>query len=142
GADCIIEGISWVITPGNIPFSALGDPITNGVRWAGHDPGTLVENLRGMQIGLWTASGLPGELDSLENAYGGGAGNLIEQLTHMSTLAFEGHLQEAGIDHYFKDTVLGTHQIGYWAEHLREYVHMMKRRFDNTDRPSAATQAT
>lgn len=142
GADFIIEGITWVITPGNIPFSALGDPITNGVHWAGHDPGTLVENLRGMQIGLWTASGLPGELDSLENAYGGGAGNLIEQLTHMSTLAFEGHLQDAGIDHYFKDTVLGTHHFGYWAEHLREYVPMMMRRFDNPVRPSAVSYAS
>lgn len=142
GADFIIEGTTWVITPGNIPFSTFGDPITNGVHWAGHDPGTLVENLHGMQIGLWTASGLPGERDSLDNAYGGGAGNIIEQLTHMSTLAFEGHLQDAGIDHHFKDTVVGTHHFGYWAQHLREYIPMMMRRFANPTRPAAISYAS
>lgn len=142
GADFIIEAITWIVTPGNIPFSAFGDPISNGVHWAGHDPGTLVENLHDMQIGLWTASGLPGELDSMENAFGGGAGNVIEALTHVSTLSFQGHLEDAGIDHYFHDDVVGTHDFAYWARDLRAYVPMMMDRFDNPVTPDSISYAS
>ncbi len=136
GAEFVVEGTTWVITPGNIPFAAFGDALTNGIHWAGHDPGTMVENLRGMDINLWTASGLPGEFDSAGNKFGGGTSNAIELLTHMSTLSFAGHLTQANIPHYYQDYVLGTHSFAYWARDLREYLPKLMARFANPSTPA------
>lgn len=136
GAEFIVEGTTWVITRGNIPFAAFGDALTNGVHWAGHDPGTMVENLRGMDINLWTASGMPGEFDSADNQFGGGAGNAIELLTHLSTVSFAGHLTQAKIPHFYKDYVLGTHSFSYWARDLREYLPKLMARFAKPSTPA------
>lgn len=129
GAETVIEGTTWVTTQGNTPFSAFGDALTNATHWAGHDPGTMVENLRGMDIGLWTATGIPGELDGVDNAYGGLDSNAIEFLTHVSTVAFEGHLQDAGIPSYYDDYVFGTHSFTYWARDLEQYLPRLMERF-------------
>lgn len=136
GAAFVIEGTTWVLTPGNAPFSAFGDALTNGTHWAGHDPGTLVDNLRGMDINLWTATGIPGELDSMEGAYGGVAGNVIELLTHYSTNAFHAHLRQARIGHHYKNYVWGTHTFAYWAQDLREYMPKLLERFAQPSTPA------
>ena len=141
GASLIIEAITVGLN-GKAPFTILGDPVTNGVHWQGHDPGTLVENLRGMDISLWTATGVPGSLDTLEGGYGGISGNVIEALTHGSTLAFAAHLRSAGIPRRLDNYVFGTHTFPYWAQDLREYLPILMNRFAHPSTPSAITYSS
>lgn len=139
GASLVIEGTNVALN-GGLPFQMFGDPILNAAHWQGHDPGTLVDNLGGMDIGLWTASGLPGELDTPMTAFTG-AGNLIETLTHLSTLAFDRHLRAAGIPHHLDNYVFGTHSFAYWAQDFREYLPMLMHRFAHPSTPTEITYA-
>jgi S-formylglutathione hydrolase FrmB len=141
GADAVIEAITVALDHLK-PFTILGDPVTNAAHWQGHDPGALVENLRGMNINLWTATGLPGDLDSPEDQYGGVYSNLIEGATHLSTLAFHQHLQQAGIPSHFDNYVFGTHTFPYWARDLREYLPILMNRFAHPSTPSAITYSS
>ena len=141
GASFIIEAITVGLN-GQKPFTILGDPISNAVHWQGHDPSTLVENFRGMDVNLWTATGVPGELDTPEGGYGGGAGNLIEGATHVSTLAFSTSLKNAGIPRHLDNYGFGTHSFPYWARDLREYLPILMNRFAHPAPRSALTPIT
>jgi S-formylglutathione hydrolase FrmB len=141
GADAVIEAITVGLNQKPL-FTILGDPLTNGAHWQGHDPGTLVENLRGMSINLWTATGVPGEYDSLANYYGGVSGNVIEGATHLSTLAFQRDLQQAGIPDHFDNYVFGTHSFPYWAQDFREYLPILMDRFAHPSTPSRITYSS
>ncbi|WP_320673010.1 alpha/beta hydrolase [Patulibacter defluvii] len=130
GALAIVEAITVGLN-GKPYGSVFGDRVANAINWQGHDPGMLVENLRGMWIGLWTASGLPGDLDAPLALLTGLPSVLIEQLTHVSTQAFKRHLDEAGIPSFYDDYVFGTHVWPYWARDLRAYVGPLMRTFDS-----------
>lgn len=43
-------------------------------------------------------------------------------MTHISTMLFYQHLQEAGISSHYTDYVFGTHTFPYWAQDLREFI--------------------
>lgn len=45
------------------PNAIFGPRATQELNWQAHDPGTLVGNVRGMQIALWTGDGTRGKLD-------------------------------------------------------------------------------
>jgi S-formylglutathione hydrolase FrmB len=141
GADAVIEAITVALNHLKL-FTILGDPVTNGAHWQGHDPGTLVENFRGMNINLWTATGLPGDLDSPEDQYGGIYSNVIEGATHISTLAFHSHLQQAGIPSHFVNYVFGTHNFPYWARDFREYIPILMNRFAHPSTPTKISYAS
>ncbi|KRC65200.1 hypothetical protein ASE12_10735 [Aeromicrobium sp. Root236] len=140
GASFVIEGTNVALNGGQ-PFQMFGDPLTNGAHWQGHDPGTLVENLRGMDVEMWTATGLPGQLDTLQSGLSI-SGNVIETLTHLSTLAFHRHLDQAGIAHHLDNYVFGTHSFPYWAQDLREYLPRLMDRFAHPSTPTVITYAS
>ena len=103
------------------PFSELGNPVTDLINWQGHDPATLVTNLQGMAIYLWTGTGQDGPYDPTPNV----VASLIEGGAYQSTQAFYDHLAAAGIPAYYDNYVYGTHSWPYWARDLRQYVPMM-----------------
>src|SRR3954469_23155853 len=62
GATGVIEAIA--VGDDNVPpGSIFGDRAMHEVNWQGHDPSTLMNNLRGMGIYLWTGLGTPGPYD-------------------------------------------------------------------------------
>ena len=136
GADAIIEAVTVALDNKPI-FSILGDPVINYVHWQGHDPGMLVSNLHGVDIAMWVADGLPGPLDTPDKELSI-SGNLIEGGTSLSTHAFDRDLTNAGIPHYLKDYVFGTHNFPYWAQDLREYMPRLLDRFAHPSAPPAA----
>ncbi|MEO6471105.1 MAG: alpha/beta hydrolase family protein [Aeromicrobium sp.] len=137
GADAIIEAVTVGLD--NKPaFSVLGDPVTNGVHWQGHDPGTLVTNLADMDIAMWVADGVPGTRDIPANEYSVSA-NLIEGGVSLSSHAFHQHLAQAKIPHFFKDYVFGTHNFPYWAQDLREYLPGLMTRFAHPSTPGVVS---
>lgn len=114
------------------PFSELGNPVVDQINWEGHDPATLLTNLRGMSIYLWTGTGLDGPYDRTPNPFA----SAIEGAAYQSTQHFYDHLVAAGIPAYYDNYVYGTHQFAYWARDLREYVPRMMADFTHPRNPS------
>ena len=114
------------------PFSELGNPATDLINWEGHDPATLITNLRGMSIDMWTGEGIDGPYDTTPNPAGSG----IEMAVYESTEHFHEHLVAEGIPSYYDDYVYGTHSFPYWARDLRAYVPMMMNDFAHPKSPA------
>lgn len=106
------------------PDAIFGPRATQALNWQSHDPGTLVTNLRGMQIALWSGDGSPGPLDPP-----GTGADAIEAITFAATELFDGYLDEVGIRHTYAFYGPGTHRFPYWARDLEEYVGPLMRRF-------------
>jgi S-formylglutathione hydrolase FrmB len=134
GATAVIEATAKGLD-GVQPEAMFGSRVTNEINWQGHDPATLIPNLRGMSLNLWTATGAPGPYDSAPNPGGSG----IESLTHASSQHFHDHLVAAGIPSYYNDYTYGTHTWPYWSRDLREYAPMMMTAFSNPPRPASVT---
>lgn len=96
--------------------SMFGDRLTEEINWAAHDPTTLAENLRGMNLLMYFGNGSPGPLDS-------GAPNLgaiaIEAGVHELNVLFHRRLDALGIPSFYDDHGPGTHSWPYWARDLR-----------------------
>jgi hypothetical protein len=104
------------------PDAIFGSRATNEINWQGHDPAELIDNLRTVDVWLYTATGGPGPYDPTPpNA--GAMG--IENLTHGSTTSFYQRALERGVPVHFEDYLFGTHSWPYWARDLREYVPQM-----------------
>ena len=135
GATGVIEAIA--VGDDNVaPGSIFGSRATDEINWQGHDPSTLMNNLRGMGIYLWTGLGEPGPYDAPPpnpSAMG------IEYLVHQSTQYFHQHLTEAGIPHFYDDYTAGTHSWGYWARDLREFMQPMMAAFANPTTPTSTS---
>jgi hypothetical protein len=100
---------------GVAPFSFFGNPLTDEINWAAHDPTTLAPNLRGMNLFMYTGNGVPGPLDTGVNAGGSVIEGGVSQLTKM----FHSRLQSLGIPSLYDAYGAGTHSWPYWARDLR-----------------------
>jgi len=127
GATAIIDATA-VGLDGVEPDAMFGDRATHEINWQGHDPATLMTNLRGMKLYLWTATGLPGKYDKGINKLNPG-GSAIEAMTHVSTVAFHKRLLAAHIPSYYDNYVYGTHTFPYWARDLREFIGPLMKTF-------------
>jgi S-formylglutathione hydrolase FrmB len=134
GATAVIEATAYGLD-GVQPEAMFGSRITNAINWAGHDPASLIENLRATSIHLWTATGLDGPYDPQPNP--GATG--IEALTHGSTLRFHDHLVEADVPSDYHDYTYGTHTWAYWTRDLQEYVGEMMTDFAHPKTPTSVT---
>lgn len=122
----IIQYTTTVLDGVADPDAIFGPRATQELNWQAHDPGTLVGNLRGMQIALWTGDGTPGPLDPTPVDPVAAA---IEKITFGATMRFDHDLTAAGIKHAYHYYGGGTHIFAYWARDLTEYVPTMMRRF-------------
>ncbi len=127
----VIEAIAVGLD--GVPYgSVFGNRAGREINWKGHDPATLMPNLRGMGLYLWTATGLPGPYDT---GLDPGA-STIEAITHVSTQLFHKHLVAAGIPSHYDDYVFGTHSFPYWAQDLREFVPALMTEFAHPSAPA------
>jgi S-formylglutathione hydrolase FrmB len=118
GATAVIEGTQVGLNRAK-PGAMFGPRATHEINWQGHDPATLANNLRGLDVWLYTASGLPGEHDGTQP---NPAGSGIEGLTNASTMGFVERARQLGVPHHLVDYRYGTHSWAYWADDLRHYV--------------------
>jgi hypothetical protein len=121
------------------PFSELGNPATNFINWQGHDPATLMENLRGMSIDMWTGEGVNGPYDGLAP---NPAASGIEALVYESTQHFYDHLVQQGIPAFYDNYVYGTHSFPYWARDLKAYLPKMMADFAHPKSPRVISYTT
>jgi S-formylglutathione hydrolase FrmB len=99
------------------PDSIFGDPITDGINWAAHDPATLVQNLRTTKLFMYFGDGSPGPYDN-PSAPNGGA-DALEAGVARDNVDFHAHLQSLGIPSVYDPYGPGTHSWPYWARDLR-----------------------
>jgi S-formylglutathione hydrolase FrmB len=122
----IVQYTTTFLDGGADPDAIFGPRATQELNWQAHDPGTLVDNVRGMQIALWTGDGTRGPLDP--DPVDPAAAN-IEQITFGATMRFDADLTAARIRHAYHYYGGGTHVFAYWARDLAEYVPTLMRRF-------------
>ena len=97
------------------PNTFFGDPVTDEINWAAHDPATLAENLRHTLTYLYWGNGQPGPLDANPvNPYG----SFIEGAIAYDNGAFRPWAQSLGLPASFTDYGNGTHIWPYWARDL------------------------
>lgn len=135
GATAIIEATA-VGLDGVAPTAMFGSHLDHEVNWKGHDPTTLVTNLRDSRLFLYTATGAPGAYDS--PSPGLPAAMAIEAATHYSTMDFAAHARAAGVAYSLVDDVFGTHSFPYWARDLRQFVGPMMAVFAHPTAPPAS----
>jgi S-formylglutathione hydrolase FrmB len=113
----VVEAIGVFLD--GVPYGSIfGDRATHEINWRGHDPASLLTNLRGMSLYMWTATGFPGKFDTQLDLAASG----IEAITHESTMLFHQHLNQSGIPSHYHDYVFGTHTFPYWAQDLRDFI--------------------
>src|SRR3954454_18557572 len=100
------------------PGTFFGDPVTNGVNWAAHDPASLAENLRWTRMYMYWGNGIPGPLDPDPVSPLGG-GTEIEGAVNQSNIDFQKRLNALGIPAYFNAYGNGTHTWPYWTRDLQ-----------------------
>ena len=108
------------------PNTFFGNPATDGINWAAHDPATLAENLRWTRIYMYWGNGQPGPYDSapVERRR-----RVIEALIWHDNNDFEARLEALGIPAYFDDYGPGTHSWPYWTRDLRWSIDPIMRDF-------------
>ena len=131
-ATAIIRFTTQVLSGNADPDAIFGPRATESLNWRAHDPATLVTNLRGLDIELWTGDGTQGPLDPGPPTT---AADPIELFVFGATRLFDGHLADAGIDHAYNYYGGGTHTWPYWARDLREYVGPLMQRFEQPPAP-------
>ena len=131
GATAVIEYTAAQLD-GVEPAAMFGPHATNEINWKGRNPQTLVTNMRGMGLFLYTASGVPGALDGPNPDL---AASGIEGITHISTLSFVRAAGSAGVPYYLDDYKFGTHIWPYWARDLRDLVPRLMQVFTNPVTP-------
>src|SRR5215470_52604 len=129
-ATAIIEFTTSVLSGNPDPDAIFGPRATHSLNWRAHDPATLVTNLRGLDIELWTGDGTPGPLDPP-----GAPADGIEMIVFGATRLFSGHATAAGIPYAYDYYGAGTHSWPYWARDLREYVGPLMQRFAQPPAP-------
>ena len=97
------------------PNSIFGDRVTNEINWANHDPTTLANNLRGMNLFMYFGNGEPGPLDSSPEP----AAISIEALVHEDNVHFHNRLLALDIPSLYDDYGPGTHAWPYWTRDLK-----------------------
>jgi S-formylglutathione hydrolase FrmB len=101
------------------PNTFFGDPLTDGINWAAHDPATLAENLRWTRMYMYWGNGKDGPYDTPGSS---GGANGIEALIWADNNYFQARLNSLGIPAYFDDYGNGTHSWPYWTRDLRRSI--------------------
>jgi hypothetical protein len=117
GATAIINATE-VGLDGVPPDSLFGNPVTDEINWSAHDPATLANNLRGMNLLLFTGNGQTGPLDPEPNL----GGSSLESLVGFDNQYFQQRLTSLGIPDYFDDYGPGTHSWPYWTRDLQQSI--------------------
>ena len=99
---------------GEPPDSMFGSRAGEEINWADHDPTTLAENLRGMNLFEYFGNGQPGPGETPEPA-----AMSIEALVHEDNIHFHERLTELDIPSLYDPYGDGTHSWPYWTRDLK-----------------------
>jgi S-formylglutathione hydrolase FrmB len=114
----IQAGTATGLDGGLAPDAFFGNPISDYLNYADHDPATLAANLRETRLYIYFGDGRPGPFDSPTNPATIGAG-AIESYIHQVNLDLHSRLGQLGIAPAVYDPYgRGTHSWPYWNRDL------------------------
>jgi S-formylglutathione hydrolase FrmB len=105
----------------------FGSHTDHEINWKGHNPATLVRNMRPLDIELWSGNGRPGPLDTPGTGTPGAAS--FEAVVHQSTVFFTQAADKIHVPYYFDDYGPGTHSWPYWTRDLKQYLPRLAKVF-------------
>jgi S-formylglutathione hydrolase FrmB len=118
----VIDSLSSL--DGGPPGSLWGPRATEEVRWRGHNPWDLAENLRPLRVVLRTGNGQPG------GPLGGSTSvDVIEAGVHAQAASLHQRLRRLGVAHLWDDYGAGHHTWPYWNRGLRQTLPLLMERF-------------
>ncbi len=112
------------------PDAIYGPREEQEVRWRGHNPTDLAENLRPVDLTIRTGNGEPG------GPFGGG--DVFERVVHAMSLDFHDKLARLGIPNIWDDYGPGGHTWPYWQRDLKRTLPHLMRVFASPE-PAPAT---
>ena len=121
------------IQDGHPDQSPFGDRVVDEIRWRGHNPWDLAENLRGLDLTMRTGNGLPG-------GPGGDTGDPVEAGVHEESVSMHEQLLRFGIPHLWDDYGPGGHAWYYWQRDLRQLMPALTKTFSHP--PAAPRRIT
>jgi S-formylglutathione hydrolase FrmB len=120
------------------PDSMFGSRATDEINWADHDPTTLANNLRGMNLFEYFGNGEPGPGETPEPA-----AMSIEALVHEDNIHFHERLTELDIPSLYDPYGAGTHSWPYWTRDLKWSIGAIMEDFkDPPATPKSVTYTT
>ncbi len=119
GAAPVVSGTMTGLN-GVQPYAPFGDPVADDIVWQGHNPASVVGNLRHTDLQLWAGNGEPGPYDDPSDP--NPAGTAIERFTYESTIYFTDAATTEGVPFDLHTYGAGTHTWPYWARDLRRWL--------------------
>src|SRR4051795_7854997 len=119
------------------PNGVYGDPVTQRIRWRGHNPVDLASNLRDVALQVRTFDGAPRPLIE-NNDPTSIAGCSEENEVHRDSISFHNQLLADGVAHLWRDYGPGCHGI---PEFRREFADSLPGIETVFDHPQPATKA-
>ena len=113
------------------PGSLFGHRLTDEIRWRGHNPWDLAENLQGLFLQLDTGNGQPG-------GPGGDTGDPIEGQCWLMMSNLHQRLETLGTPHIWNDYGPGGHTWFYWRRDLQRAAPAPDGRLRRPARPTRA----
>jgi S-formylglutathione hydrolase FrmB len=118
----IVEALT-ALDGDRLPGGAFGLHALDEVRWRGHNPVDLAENLRGVMVSLDTGNGQP-DVPSL-----GAGGDPVEMAMYQMGASMHARLDAVGVAHTWDSYGPGCHCWLYWQRDLRQALPRMMARF-------------
>lgn len=115
----------------HLPTAAFGPRLTEEVRWRGHNPVDLAENLQGLLLQFDVGTGMP------RNPIGGQVDPVEMAMYEMAT-AMHARLDALGIEHLWNEYGPGCHCWVLWQRDLRQFLPRLMARFADPP-PAPAT---
>lgn len=91
------------------PDAIYGPKATEEVRWHGHNPTDLADNLRGIQLQVRTANGIPDPAIGENELSADSASCVVEGGVHLASVDFNKALNRLHIQHLWRDYGPGCH---------------------------------
>lgn len=114
-----------------------GPRLTQEVRWRGHNPTDLAANLRGLDLQVRTANGVPNpgigeQLLSVDTV-----SCLVEADVHQDSVDLETRLDELGIPHLWQDYGPGCHTPPNFEREIADTIDTFTEEFEHPPAPPA-----
>lgn len=114
---------------GGSPDAIYGPRATQEVRWRGHNPTDLANNLRGLELQVRSANGIPNPGIGEDPASADTVSCVVEGGVHMGTVNFHNALAALQIPHLYLDYGAGCHTAANFQREISDTIKVFAKQF-------------
>lgn len=120
------------------PDAIYGPRATQEIRWRGHNPTDLANNLRGLDLQVRTADGVPNPGIGEELLSADSVSCVIEGGVHWASVDFHEKLEELGIPHLWDEYGPGCHTPQNFEREITDTMRVFTEEFEHPPAPPAS----